>query len=99
MKDQPDLKAVNKWVTDKRMHKLLGIAETVLQTPVKGLSIDTLLQPGDADIIGLMLLAQIQDETNKKLIFTEATKAALQDAAKTWFLQYLKESYGKDSRS
>ena len=91
MKDQPDLKAVNKWVTDKRMLALMDLAEKVLKTPIKGLSIDTSLQPGDADVIGLMLLkGQIEDESKGKLIFTDATTDALKDAAKTWFLNYLK---------
>ncbi len=91
MKDKPDLKAVNKWVTDKRMNKLMDLAKTVLKTPLKGLSIDTNLQASDAEIIGLMLMGQIKDESKGKLIFTEATEEALQDAAKTWFLFYLKE--------
>jgi len=87
----PDLKAVNKWVTNDRMLKLMDLAERVLKTPIKGLSIDTSLQLGDADIISLMLLGQIKDESKSKLIFTKATQEALQDAAKTWFLNYLKE--------
>jgi hypothetical protein len=91
MKDQPDLKAVNKWVTDTRMMKLMDLAEKVLKTPIKGLSIDTDLQLADADIIGLMLIGQIKDESKGKLIFTKATQDALQDAAKTWFLNFLKE--------
>lgn len=95
MKAQPDLDTVNKWVTDKRMEKLIAIAEIVLRTPIKGLSIDMVLRPDDADVIGLMLLGQIKDETGTKLIFTEATKTALQEAAKTWFLDYLKKENEK----
>jgi hypothetical protein len=91
MRSKPDLEAVNKWVTDKRMEKLVGIARTVLTVPIKGLTIDTTLRANDADVIGLMLLSQIQDETGAKLIFTEATKIALQEAAQTWFLAYLEE--------
>lgn len=92
MKIQLDIATVNKLVTDKRMNRLIEIAEQTLKIPVKGLTFDTNLQPGDADIIGMMLLAQIKDETGTKFIFTDATKTALQDAAKTWFLGYLKEN-------
>lgn len=95
MKIQPDLDTVNKWVTDKRMKKLITIAQTVLKTPIKGLTIDTALQPSDADVIGLMLLGQIKDENGTKFIFTEATKVALQEAAQTWFLAYLDEHEGE----
>lgn len=91
MKDQPDMKDVNKWVTDTRMTRVIEIAQIVLKLPIKGLSIDSSLRKDDGDIIGDMMLSQIREETGTKLIFTEATKKAIHDAAKTWFLSYLEQ--------
>jgi len=92
MKAEPDMRVVNKWVTERRMKRVIQIAEDTLKIPVKGVFISPVLVASDAPIIADILVSLVKDETKGSRIETQATLDAMREAAKEWFKIWLERS-------